>query len=420
MPRATIFDEHASVLAHWWDAGVRGATAICLDAHLDLQFIDPDRLRQLHQCTSGQALGKLESRHPLHPDRSACFGIEDFLLPAVRLGVLRRVVWVAPPHVLRWGLAGALAGLQQMEGVDIGQLESFRIVAGGWIEGELLGVPLAIGTLEQLRGLPLDGPVVVDVDADYFVVVPGDFAWAWPAEVVPALKQWLGDDLDLTVARSVGTGFMPLQFGVLADEMAARWDGRQPPEQGAQADHLLRRLGEFRARQRTLDLDGLMALQGEAELLPPQDPAAGPAWVALGLLHAKFGHLASAIDCDQRSRACAGGHPELALHIACLLLAAHEHAAAIPWLERAANDDETRVQAWLHLADVALLQRSFGAAAEWAGRAHEAAPAWRSPVQRLADAAHAAGDLTGAARWRGEQQQLVRRLEAVAVRLGPG
>jgi len=34
-----IFDEHASVLADWFERGVRGRTQICFDAHLDWQAI---------------------------------------------------------------------------------------------------------------------------------------------------------------------------------------------------------------------------------------------------------------------------------------------------------------------------------------------------------------------------------------------
>jgi arginase family enzyme len=79
MSRATIFEEHSEVLAHWFGNGVRNATLIYLDAHLDLQFVDPARIARLAACTSAAELARLESPHCLSPDRSACYGIEDFL-----------------------------------------------------------------------------------------------------------------------------------------------------------------------------------------------------------------------------------------------------------------------------------------------------------------------------------------------------
>ena len=47
MARATLFEEHASVLPHWVAQGLRDATIVCLDAHLDLQFIAPERIARL-------------------------------------------------------------------------------------------------------------------------------------------------------------------------------------------------------------------------------------------------------------------------------------------------------------------------------------------------------------------------------------
>ncbi|NNU43160.1 hypothetical protein [Ramlibacter montanisoli] len=102
MARATLFEEHASVLPHWVAQGLRDATIVCLDAHLDLQFIAPERIARLRACASAGELAQLESAHPLSPLRDACYGIEDFLYAAVQLGCCggwcgsrRRTCWPA-------------------------------------------------------------------------------------------------------------------------------------------------------------------------------------------------------------------------------------------------------------------------------------------------------------------------------------
>src|SRR6478752_3527043 len=166
MAQATLFEEHASVLPHWAGRALRGATLVCLDAHLDLQFIDPARIARLRACRNPEEIALLEATHPLASRRDACYGIEDFLYPAAQLGLVRRLVWVAPPHVLAQ-MDAALQALRQMEGVTPEDLASFRRVPGGWIEGRLLGLEMAAGTLEQLAGLEIEGPISIDIDTDY-------------------------------------------------------------------------------------------------------------------------------------------------------------------------------------------------------------------------------------------------------------
>jgi len=140
MTRAVIFEEHSSALSRWFGTGLSHATVVTPDAHLDLQFVDESRISRLRACGSAREMSSLESPHPLSPDCSGSFGIKDFLYPASRLGLVRRVVWVAPPHVLQAGVSAALGSLQQMETVTLEELESFHRVAGGWIEGRLLGL----------------------------------------------------------------------------------------------------------------------------------------------------------------------------------------------------------------------------------------------------------------------------------------
>lgn len=435
MQRATLFEEHASVLPHWVERGVRDATLVCLDAHLDLQFIAPERIARLRACRSAVQVARLESPHPLSPRRDSCYGIEDFLYAAAQMGVIRRLVWVAPPHVLL-GVGDALAGLQQMEGVTPQQLASFRRVPGGWIEGELLGLPIAAMEWQQLAACPLDGPVVVDIDTDYFVKVPQDRIWARPRVIAAALRERVGEGHELTISRSVGTGFLPLRHRFLADHLAALWEGRQEEERhwqrllelesspapeaeraaalrallavrpgcaatchalanatAAPAERavllaraaaldahyggdVLRHLGVLRARQQGLDLATVLRLHHELAQWDDGTARAGPAWVAMGLLYAAFGRLAEAMACDQRSLRHGPGHPDLALQIGRLHMAAGDDETAIPWFERAASDDETRVAAWMHLSVCASRRGALAEAWNLANAAHAAAPAW--------------------------------------------
>ena len=468
MSKATIFEEHSAVLAHWFANDACGATLVYLDAHLDLQFIDPERIARLAACASAAALAELESPHCLSPERSACYGIEDFLYPAAQLGLLRRVVWVAPPHVLKGGMAAALRSLIQMEGVAIEDLESFHVVAGGAIEGRLLGVELAICVLDQLPALSLHGPLLVDIDADYFVAVPADIVWTDPADVVAALKKIVGNQAGVTIARSVSSGFMPLRHRFIADHLAALWEQRdddaqhwgrllelerqpsgagfaellaarpgcaastyalalatpEPAERAAllvraaqldpaYGDDLLRRLGEFRARRIRLDLAMVMALQREVASADLAGQRLAIASIALGRLFTAFGCLDEAIACD----GAGGGHPELALEIAKLHMGRGQFGAAMPYLERASADDETRVGAWLLMAECAHAAGDHAGAFEAAMLACRVAPAWPLVPQRLAAFAGARGNAAQAGSLLAQHAALERRIARLADRL---
>jgi tetratricopeptide (TPR) repeat protein len=141
-------------------------------------------------------------------------------------------------------------------------------------------------------------------------------------------------------------------------------------------DDLVRRLGEYRARWKEVDLASLLGLRREVGALRDTPERQAIAWTALGLLCASFGRLADAIACDEESLSRGTGHPDLALQIGQMQLAAGQLKAALHWLTRAAADDETRVAAWYGLSRCALARGALDEAWQWGRQAHAAAPAW--------------------------------------------
>src|SRR3989344_5855322 len=186
--KVLLFEEHSSAFPAWWSLGVKPRTIVYLDAHLDLQPIGEDRIARLAQCRSTEELRALEKPYPLCPDREGAYSLEDWLYPAHRIGLVERLVWVVPPHVGSGFSSPALAQLQQMDGVTVDDMESFRRVDGGWIEGRLLGINLSICSHEQLVRMPLPAECQIDIDVDYFVEVPADRPWIDPREVFETLR----------------------------------------------------------------------------------------------------------------------------------------------------------------------------------------------------------------------------------------
>lgn len=419
------------MLPHWWREGARARTVVYLDAHLDLQYVNAERIRRLEQCTSVAQVAALEKPHDLAPDGQYCYSIEDFLYPAARLGLIGRLIWVAPPHVLARDSDKVLAQLRQMDGVTPEELASLRRVDGR-MEGRLLGLHVTVCDLRQLHAVPLPADSVIDIDVDYFVTVPGDRAWIDPAEVVALLRRLPVRKDCITLSRSVSSGFTPLRHRFLGDYLAALFE-----ERSADADHyarlfqLERRLAageresalagvaaeaerypqcaatwyllgeQSRAaalspayapsvlrsaceiRQRRLTVDSAYVMRLERGLADAPTTEQGLAFAAVGLLWCKFGELGRALACYQRAAASLGYQSELALQIGALLLRAGHADEAIRYLEPALDDDKARTAAHGYLARILLKKGRLEEARDHLERAHEAAPCWREPLEGL-------------------------------------
>ena len=461
--KVLTFEEHSSVLPEWWRRQVRARTLVYLDAHLDLQYIDEERLGYLEQCTTAEAVKALEKPHHLLPDHEFSYSIEDFLYPAHHLGMIERLIWVAPPHVATGYSEAALSQLQQMEGLQLEELTSFKKVSGGWIEGRLLGLDITICSYQQLEMLALPVDSLIDIDTDYFVTVPGDEAWVDPGEVFEALNRLCLKPEFITISRSVSSGFMPLRYHFFADYLAALWEKREQdsahyqhlfqldrqlrrgetqaavtgcqrelerypqcaasyyllslsehdPDQAEQyqrraaelcssyQSNVLRAASEIPNRQLTVDHSTVLAL--EEQLTETQQGSEEQALlqVALGLIYCAGGQVERACTLYQQCTQQLGQHCELALEIGKLLLQSQQAERAIPFLSTALQDDKTRVAAHVFLAELYGKQGSLEQALQHLETAHEMTPAWGQILSMLA----------GIHRQLGNQQQYQSLLE---------
>lgn len=441
-PRALIFEEHSSVLPHWWSEGAGPRTLVYLDAHLDLQYVNSERIRRLEQCTSAQQMAALEKPHDLCPDGEFGYSLENFLYPATRLGLIGKLIWVLPPHV-RTGYSDKVATqLEQMDGVLPEELMSFRRVDGR-IEGRLLGLDLTLCDFRQLERLALPADSRIDIDVDYFIAVPGDRPWVDPQEVFGVLRRLRLTTESITLSRSVSSGFTPLRHRFIADYLAALWEERADDadhyarvfdldrrlEAGereavaqamraeterrpdcaagwhllglAQADpaqaascharaaeispaygpSVLRAACEIRHRRLGADLAGVMRLGRELHKAPAAEQ--GLAFAALGLLLCGFGDLKGALECYRRASQTLGSQSELAMQIAKLLMRAGRPDEAVRFLAIALEDDKARSAAHSYLGHIFRRLGQLERARAHLEQAHEAAPCWGGPLETL-------------------------------------
>ncbi|MHB2018221.1 MAG: hypothetical protein ACYCW6_14825 [Candidatus Xenobia bacterium] len=182
-------DNHKGAFAFWESLGVRGATCIHVDAHLDASnFQVPEP-------------GELE-----HPELNC----GSWLYPAMRDGMISHLVWLLPPHLPgdRPFLDWARRELQNWMWLTLDEYRSLRLEEGR-VEGTMAGARLTLCTLEYLP--PLEG-ALIDIDIDYFFLAD-DSVWQTPLALCDGLPR--GDPV--TIATSIEGGYTPPQYRYIGE-----------------------------------------------------------------------------------------------------------------------------------------------------------------------------------------------------------
>jgi tetratricopeptide (TPR) repeat protein len=221
-----LFEEHSSTLPVWWARHESPRTVVYLDAHLDLQRTGDDTLTALKACTTLDEVRALESPHHLEPSTRYAYGIENFLYAAHRLGLIDRLVWVAPPHIPRHYSSELIDYVQQMDGISFDELTSFVKFGGNAIRGTLFGLDITICDYDELDSMDIGTQYYLDIDIDYFVHVPSDRLWIDPAVVIDEVLAQLGEPMLATISRAVSSGFTPLAFRYVGDYIHSLLAGR--------------------------------------------------------------------------------------------------------------------------------------------------------------------------------------------------
>jgi len=464
------FEEQWQVLPAWWQRGLRHRTVVCLDAHLDLQRVSEPRIEALWGGADHEAVAALGKRHHLLPDAGTSYSIEDFLYPAFRLGIIDRLIWVAPPHIDIDYSGPLLERVQQMDGLGFEELTGFRREHGA-LRGRLLGLDVTVCRYTDLPRLSPGDGCLLDIDSDFFVEVPGDRPGLDPALVVRSLQESLPGAALVTLTRSVSSGFMPLEYRFVVDYLAALWRGsrgeaaafkrlwalagaatpqglaalrtmaaehpqwadvhcllaKRAPD-AAEAQRALRaaaRLSPAHApdplrvacgypnRSLPLDRGDLPALEAVTAALPAGGVKRALGAAALGLLCCACGELSRAAGHYRTAAARLGGHPELALALGERLLAAGDPDAARALLQAARGDDKTRTRARVLRGRWHLATGEVDAALADFMAAHEAAPAWLEVLDDMARAHAARGERRAAADCRRRHRARRAALEAL-------
>jgi tetratricopeptide (TPR) repeat protein len=240
-------EDHCEAYPFWLEQGVRRATCVHVDAHLDVSddSFSPDSLARILAARCRQDLEGLRGKDLLPWGGFHC---GNYLYPALLGGMIEHLIWVVPPHlpqgdILEW----ARRELQHWLDLDLADYASLTRIEDR-VEGTLAGRRFTLCTAEAVPHL--EGPLLLDIDLDYFLD-PEDKVWQTPYELLDALA--LQPDI-YTIARSVEGGYTPLEHRYLGEITEKACRGQRTPWEGLlrqilQADregkaHDFRRLSE--------------------------------------------------------------------------------------------------------------------------------------------------------------------------------
>ena len=189
-----LMEDHREAYFFWKELGLEGLPCLHIDAHLDVSDL------------------KAPANELVYSPEIHC---GNFLLPAIREGIVSSLVWVIPNHLpggeelLGW----SYTELQNWLHLKLSDYMSLQQV-GRRVEGTLLGKPFVICFSEDIPDL--QGPVLLDIDVDYFLS-PTDEIWQSPATLA---EHTAGvSPAAITIAYSLLGGYTPPEHRYLGPLM---------------------------------------------------------------------------------------------------------------------------------------------------------------------------------------------------------
>lgn len=225
------FDNHRRAYLHWREAGLSGATVLHVDAHSDLlpQFLPEVSVREIAETPTPLLSTRLVD------ESYVGLNCGNYLYQAIRDGTVRRVIWIVPAYDER--RAADWFREERRERLDL-TLTEFKTIQHdrGVVRLRYRGAELWVCQLADLP--PLDQPVVLDLDIDYFVVPRRDRLWQTPTELIAGLTARQVVLRRVDIAESVRDGYTPLGFRYLGAACEGLLTAGDAPEDALHRDLL--------------------------------------------------------------------------------------------------------------------------------------------------------------------------------------
>lgn len=212
--RIYFHEEHGEVLETWRCLGYTNVDLLYFDRHLDLKCISDAAMFRISENFDAKiSLTELNRQYPFQDFELYPYGLDNFLYPAIKLGMLKTITWVYPePDHLTVNELGKILidQLSLIPGTGAGVKASYR-ESKHYAAVQIFNVELHITTLRRLSREWISTDIIVDIDLDYFGLENGELLHSIE-EVAATLNQ-------LNLARKVNTLTYSISSGFMAESL---------------------------------------------------------------------------------------------------------------------------------------------------------------------------------------------------------
>jgi len=173
----SIYEDHSEALVEWAKRGFRDITVIHVDAHDDLGYIENGKIEKIKKDIERKDWEDLSQSRD--KGEKGLYSLANYLYAASHSGMVKKVYWVMPfDFFLRAGGGEKLRNFLKIGGSSMmspAEVDALQMQYGCLV-GVLKGVDLSICGPETLPRV--GGPVVLDIDIDFFPTYAGERAWS--------------------------------------------------------------------------------------------------------------------------------------------------------------------------------------------------------------------------------------------------
>jgi hypothetical protein len=213
----TVVEDHSEVLVEWMKKGYKDMVLVNVDHHDDLRYIPAHKIYRLRK------LYEEEKWDEIHAERDmpgGLYAVSDFIYPAYKLGIIKKVYWVSTSDLLDIGeLEKGGEALMRLFNFPSSVISSFQVKDGVYT-GNMYGVDVTITTM---KGLPaIREPVLLSIDLDYFSNMI-DQTGFYEIDVLRDFFKYLKSKempvIDISLSYSVNGDYTPITDRYLGEEI---------------------------------------------------------------------------------------------------------------------------------------------------------------------------------------------------------
>lgn len=159
-----VFENHSEALLGWAQKDIRQAVLVNIDAHDDLRWIAPAKIRKLKRIQQKEDWQAFSAADANGPD--GLYNIGSFIYAAHKLEIVSRVYWVIPFPYFKAPEAGKkIDKFLDDYGFPQKYIDTFAM-RNRCYHGTYFDIPLVICGIDSLPHI--GEPVILSIDADFF------------------------------------------------------------------------------------------------------------------------------------------------------------------------------------------------------------------------------------------------------------